>query len=465
MLPKLVRMTTRKLGFHRNAPRFYADSAYLLSAKFAPGSTVEVEFGDGSVTIRLCASPRGKAYTVSSKKGGAIPVIDVNARGLWDALGKVECVRVEVREGLIVLTPAATELLRRTRCRNGRSGDLFVGGGFFTRAAKRAGFKPAWGVELVEKYADVFAENFPEAVTYSMDIAEVPVRELTPVELISVSLTCDLFTNLRNVNRGTRQKRNRAQVPEAQGADSALVFWVAMIVHHCNPATVVFEQAREWRDSASGHMMKFFLERLGYTVEAREVDATEYGELQMRRRTVMVATSDGEVRWPVKSQTERTLGDIFDPDELVEGEWFTRESKAWLFRHWEQQRLKGNGFEGVKVTAESTHVKSITKTYAAQSGDGTVVQHPTDPGRFRWFTLSEIRKLFGVPADHVLNVARTVAVELMGQGVIVPLFQSIIEAATGRAAVYERGRTAQENGAEPPPPPMFAGAEQLGFAY
>lgn len=465
MAAKLVRVTTRKLGLHRHAPRFYADGRYLSRAKFAPGSAVEVEYGRGRVTLRLRPRAGANTRTVSSKKDG-VPVIDVNSRELWDSLGEVETVQVVIREGVIILTPARTEQLRRTRCRNGEAGDLFTGAGFFAKAAEEAGFKHAWGVEMDARFADIYSHNFPDAVMYNLDIAELPIRKLTPVELLTISLTCELFVNLRNVNKGTGRKRNRAQVPEAQGADSALIFWAAMVVYHCNPATVVVEEAREWSESASGHMMKFFLERLGYTVESRVIDATEYGELMPRRRTVMIASSDGEVRWPVKFQTARTLADILDPDELVADRWFTPETKAWLFRHYENQRRKGNGFEAVRVTAESTRVKSITKKYISGSGDGTLVQHPEDPERVRWFTVAEIRRLFGVPPTFdTSNAAPTVVGQALGQGVIVTLFQRIIEAASGRAAVYERGRTAQENGAELPPPPMFAEVDQLAFTY
>jgi hypothetical protein len=147
----------------------------------------------------------------------------------------------------------------------------------------------------------------------------------------------------------------------------------------------------------------------------------------------MVATSDERVYWPQPSRTSRTLGDIFDAPEEVEGEWFDAESKPWFFEHCRKQTKKGNGFEAVRVAADSESVKGVTKRYLSGRGDNTVIEHPTRPGVVRFFTLSELRKLFGVPADFQLP-AKTVAGEIIGQGVIVPLFQKIIEAATGRAA-------------------------------
>lgn len=423
------RVSTATIGHHRGSPRVYIEGDYLLRAGFEPTRLIEARFRQGRVTLRLSENGNRRV----SQKGKGRPVIDINSRVLRDAFGDVQTLQIVVRSGEIILTPLRSEQRRATRCRNGKEGSLFSGGGLFTKAAQLAGFKPGFAVELNPDYAETYERNFPEALMFNMSIADVPVDQLPQVELLTIGIPCELFSNIRTVTRGTGKKRDRSQVPEAQHIDADLTMWAALIIERVNPATVIIEEAKEWIATGAGWMMRYFLQRLGYHVEARVIDAVEFGELMHRRRTVMIATSDGEINWPLASRSSRRLGDIFDTPEEVAGAWFDAKSKAWLFEHFRKQAAKGNGFEAVKVTAESESVKAITKRYLAGQGDGTLIAHETKPGVFRWFSLGEIRRLFGVPQDFILPEAKTRAGEVLGQGVIVTLFKNIIECATGRA--------------------------------
>lgn len=427
--PEFQRVSALKLGEHRGSPRVYIEGEFLIRAGFAPSQLIEARFRKGRVTLRL--SEQGSRRV--SQKGKGRPVIDINSRVLRDAFGDVQTLQIIVRTGEIVLTPLRGERRRADRCRNGKEGAIFAGGGLFTKAAQLAGFKPGFAIELNPDYAEVYERNFPDALMFNMSVADVPLEQLPQVELLTIGIPCELFSNIRTTTRGTGRKRDRSQVPESQHIDADLTMWAALIIERVNPATVIIEEAKEWIATGAGWMMRYFLQRLGYTVEARVIDAVEFGELMHRRRTVMIATSDDRVSWPRAERSSRTLGDIFDAAAEVEGEWFDAESKPWLFEHYRKQAEKGNGFEPVKVTAESEAVKAITKRYLSGQGDGTLVASPTKPGVYRWFTLAEIRRLFGVPQSFILPDAKTRAGEVLGQGVIVTLFKKIIECATGRA--------------------------------
>lgn len=447
------RVSTATIGNHRGSPRVYLEGEYLLSADFLPTKLIEATFRPGRVTLRL--SEQGTRRVSQKAKGR--PVIDINSRALRDAFGDAETLQVIVRSGEIILTPLRTEERRRRRCRNGKEGSLFSGGGLFTKAAQLAGFKPGFAVELNPDYARVYEQNFPDALMFNMSVADVPLDELPEVEILTIGIPCEVFSNLRTTTRGTGQKRDRSQVPEAQHIDADLTMWAALIIERVNPATVIIEEAKEWLNSGAGWMMRHFLTRLGYSVDARVIDAVEYGELMNRRRSVMIATSDTEINWPREERTARRLGDIFDTPEEVEGTWFDADSKAWLFRHWTNQRAKGNGFEAVKVTAESATIKTITKRYLSGQGDGSVIAHDSEPGVCRWFSLAEIRRLFGVPESFILPSAKTTAGEVIAQGVIVTLFQKIIETATGRAEGVRAG--------EPESFELESAAGQLALAF
>lgn len=434
------RFSKAKLGAHKGAPRVYLQGRYLLRADFQPSSQIEATFDRGRVTIRRAA---GGPRVVSSKqkRGEAIPVIDINSRELREAFGDVQTLQVQVTPGEITLTPLRTEAKRRERCRNGYEGSLFSGAGLLTKAAQLAGFRPRFAVELDDARADLYAENFPGSVLFNMSIADVPLEQLAalPVELLNVTPVCGPFSNVRTQTRG-KGRRDRAQVPEAS-PDGDLTMWAAAIIQILNPATIIFEQVPAWLDSGAGQMMRGFLERLGYTVETRIFDGNEYGELQKRTRAVMVAHSDADAfSWPQPNNVTRTLGEFLDPEEAVAGEYFTEESKPWVFAHERGQAERGNNFRTPRLTRADTSVPAITARYFAGQGGNPVVCHPSDPTRFRWLTIAEARRLQGVPPDFYLgDEVKTVAGEAIGEGVNVNLFRRIIATATGREREEARG--------------------------
>lgn len=435
--PDYMRVGALKLGEHRGAPRVWIEGDYLLRAGFAPAQFIEARFRQGRVTLRRAEAGRRRV----SQKGNGRPVIDLNSRVLREAFGDAQTLKVVVKPGEITLTPLRSEERRRTRCRNGKEGAVYAGGGLFTKAAQLAGFKPGFAIEINPAYAAVYERNFPDSLMFNMSVADVPLEELPQVELLTIGIPCELFTNIRTIMRDTRAKRDHRELPEAQHIDADLSVWAALIIERVNPATIIIEEAREWIDTGACWLLRHFLTRLGYTVEARVLDAVDYGELMHRRRTVLIATSEERVSWPVPARSRRTLGDIFDTAAEVAGEWFDATSKRWLFEHWRKQGAKGNGFEAVKVTAASTSVKGVTKRYLSGRGDNTVIAHPERSGVFRFFTLAELRRLFALPTDFILPEAKTLAGEVLGQGVIVSLFQRIIECATGRARAAGRTPT------------------------
>jgi site-specific DNA-cytosine methylase len=169
---------------------------------------------------------------------------------------------------------------------------------------------------------------------------------------------------------------------------------------------------------------------MGYSVEARILDPSEYGELTGRKRAVVLATTDPVVTWPESTPTSRTLGEILHKPDDPACEWFTRETKPWLFDHWEKQTAKGNGFAPPVLTESTTKVPTIKKRYFAQQGDNPVVGHPTNPDLFRWLTVTEVKRLHGVPDDYDLGEAKTVAGEMLGHGVVVGFFRQVVETLT-----------------------------------
>ena len=464
------RFSTTAIGQNKNAPRVWLEGHYLRDAGFTPGCHIVVEFATNKIIIKLAANgPR----VVSSKRQGQIPVVDLNSSAIQTTFGaSVAKLQVHVTPSQITLTPAYSLALRASRCKNGTEGSCFSGGGLLTQAAKQAGYAPAFAIEIDPGYAAIFEANHPEAKMFNLSVEDVPLDALPQVELLSLGIPCTPWSRSRTRDCKTGNKRDRSLPPEAHPL-SDLTVWAALLIHAVNPATVVVEEAPDYLNSSAGYMLRLFLERAGYFVHGAVLDPTLYGEITGRKRTVIVATSEPGFQWPAPDPCTKTFADFADPPEIAEAQYFTPEQKPWLFKHWQTQTAKGNGFAPPQLTNQSTRVPVIRRRYLAQQGDGVVVKHPTREA-YRWLSLAEIRRIHAVPGSYVLDEEQSLtrAGEIIGQGVIVSFFQKIISAARNFATTETispqhqtlLSETTSDNEHQPPTKSNFP-INQLGLAF
>lgn len=406
--------TEATIGEHRGRPRVYLGGKWLLESGFRPGEKISADFDDGELVLRVDADGDRK---VSQKKGD-VPVIDLNTNKLREVFGDVRRVIVRSGDRELVIRASRIEKKKATRVRNGREGSLFAGGGLMTEAARQAGFDPTFAIEISEKYADIFEGNHGGKMM-NVPIEEIELEDLEPVELLTIGLPCEPFSRARDAQRGA------GNICEDHALGD-MVFWALRIIDNLNPATVVIEEAPAFLKSGAGQIAIRALERLGYAVSSKIVNPLEHGELSGRKRAVIIA-SDEPTQWLELEECQRTVGEILD-ESVEPGAWFDRETKSWLFNHWEKQSAKGNGFglRARKLKASDTNVGTIKKRYFNGQGDGQVVTHPKKEGVFRWLTLREVKRLHGVAGDYYLGAAKTTAGEVLGQGVIVSLFARLI---------------------------------------
>jgi DNA (cytosine-5)-methyltransferase 1 len=432
---RLERVATVTIGESRGNPRLWLENQDLARAGFDPGALMTAEFLAGRVILRL--SDAGDRRVSGKKKmGRSIPVIDINSPKLREAFGAVATVEVRFSTGEIVITPERTAEKRATRCRNGKEGSLFSGGGFLSMAAKLAGYTPAWGVEVDEKIAHSYKANHPESTVLVQSVSEVRTEALEPVELLTMGIPCQPFSTARTKSKGAANEKRDRSLPPEEHALGDMVFWALKVIDAMNPATVVVEEVPGFLKAGAGFIFRYALERMGYHVESRVMDPRDYGSLTSRRRAVIVATSDdAAVRWPLEAPVTRTLGDVLEPADAPGLRWWTAEDTTgrWVFAHWAKQSAAGNGFaNGLILTAASTSVPTIKREYFKGMGDQPIVQHPTDPTRFRWLTVTEVRRIMEVPEDYVLPTSAYDAGVLMGNGVLADFFRRVIGAVTGR---------------------------------
>ena len=413
-----TRVNVQKVGTNKGKPRIWLEGKYLQNLGFSGGKKIAVSFDNGKIEI---AEDTTGTRTVSERRNRSI--IDLNTDEIVRAIGTAERVEVECKAGRIVITPAEVEIARVSRAVDNTAGSIFSGGGLMDEAARQAGYETSFGLELNPDYADLWQQNHA-AYMLCGSIDEIPLAKIPHVDLLVGGIPCEPFS----VKRRAADRHATHEHPLAD-----MSFFALMVAKQANPRNIVLEEAPAYLTDPIGIVTQAALRRMGYHVDSRIIEGTEYGSLCVRKRAVIVArTEGGPIPWPCQTTTTRTLGEILLPTDHPACEWFTRETKEWLFDHWEKQRSKGNGFASQILTANTARVPAITKRYFSQQGDGAVIAHPTEPNTYRWLTLVEVKRLMGLPDQYYLGSAKTTAGEIMGQGVLVDVFAKIIRAVTGK---------------------------------
>lgn len=423
-----IRNAVIKLGVNKGTKRIYLQGKWLVDAGFEAGLKFKAFFSDGRLSLQLNDDGERK---VSGKKEGTVPVIDITGDQLAAAFPKHDSLQVECWHGVIEITPAKSIAKKVARVLTSIAIGLFAGGGLMDVAASQAGFHTAAAVEVNPAFAEVWEANH-KGVMYESPIEEVDFHEMAkmigePVGLLTAGRPCEPYSNIRRLDRGGQTKRDKSLPPEAHELGH-LDFYVLQAVDALNPHTVVIENVPNYLDAGSGYMVQGVLRAMGYTVEARVLNSLDFGELQARKRAVIVATTFDQVRWP-DTVTERvTAAKILDqiPDDSLL--WFGEEH--WAPKHWKKQSAKGNGFAPPAITADSDSIPTLKKRYFAGQGDSFVVAHPNRINTWRWLTLDEGRRLMGVPTSYDLGTTKTIAGEVLGQGVVVGMFRRVIESIT-----------------------------------
>lgn len=248
------------------------------------------------------------------------------------------------------------------------------GGGVLTQAASTLGFGPIFANEANDDFATIYDVNHPTAsvhVAGPRDIKWAKMGDHNP-GLLTMTAARDPYVCLR----------------------SACTL---------NPHTIIIEGPQDHLGTSSARVVQKILALMGYSVASRLFDPAEYGEITGCRRSVIAATMHADVQWPAPQRTTRTLGDILEDANSPGLRWLDP---------WEQM---------ARVDATSTWVPQ---------DNPVVCQH----GRYRWLTLDELKRLYGLPDGYHLGRTRATAGEVFVRGSVVGMTSRIIASVTRVAA-------------------------------
>ena len=104
--------------------------------------------------------------------------------------------------------------------------------------------------------------------------SEVPfdaMRAYAPLGLLTLGIPCEPYSQIRTLNRGSQEKRDRNLPPEAH-EHGDMVYFGLRAVEATNPFTVVccvIENVPAFLNSGAGFILQNALRRMGYYVDAK----------------------------------------------------------------------------------------------------------------------------------------------------------------------------------------------------
>jgi len=436
---------TVNLGAHKGAPRLWLEGLFPQRAGFEPGAKYEAIKNDDYVVLRLAED--GKRV-VSSKVTGdrRVPVIDLNSKALLDIFPAGSALRVVMKPGEIVISPLASEKRRQARTQRLVSkltrkeplsvGALAFGGGVLDHAI-HAGLTTA-GVpakltvanEIREDLIDQAAEHNdvfnPDTVALVAPLQEVTFDEramaqVPKVDILTAGLPCSGASVAGKAKRGLSIMEEHPLVGHLVAAAIAFIAKV-------NPSVLVLENVPQYANTASAAILRSSLRDLNYDVHEREFLATEWGDLEKRKRWCLVAVTRGiafdfEAMLP-KPFEVRELSSILEPLEAVADRW--SEMKGLKAKQ-ERDLAAGKGFQMQIYTGSETSINTLTKGITKNRSTDPKIQHPENPDLLRIPTAREHARCKGVPEKLIEGLSQTTAHELLGQGICYSPFKALGE--------------------------------------
>ena len=333
---------------------------------------------------------------------------------------------------------------------------LFSGCGGMDKGFENAGFNRVWANDFDTDAQAVFKLNFGDID--GRDITTVPVEDIPDCDIITAGFPCQPFSNAGN-RRGVYDERGE------------LYLECLRIIESKNPKAVLFENVKGLLSSKhqSGkkliEVIKEDLENIGYNVNYKVVNASDYGVPQNRERMILVALRNDlgkEFQFPSvqKDKSRLTLRNILTiPDDVPN-------QKYWPYSPQAQQMIEqipqggswknipyenlSPRFKRIRDDMKRYHAPNFYRRFSLDEINGTItasaqpencgITHPTENRRY---TIREIARIQTFPDDFLFidETTRDIVAmyKVIGNAVPVRLAEVIAK------AIMQQAFTKEEN--------------------
>ena len=412
-------LTIQKIGRNRDTPRLWIESQRLNALGFTHGMPLQIESSLEKLVLRPAVLGQNH---VSSREvcGGRRPIIDLESSSLLSGLAEYSEVKIIASFERIQVTPSHRAFaIQKSRSLTPpfRVLEVFAGGGTMTAALTgHEKFQVVAGIEIEPAFADEWQTKHPGALLIQSDIRSLHTSEIPACEIVIGGIPCTSHSNLGRAKKGLAGK------PEL-GDSGDLFLPVLALVSERMPAALVFDIVPSFGTSLAGELFVSHLQRLGYHVFTSVLQPnTEWGEIEDRKRWLLVATLDRPFDLSIpKIPCVTPVSAFLDPPDPMRDEAEARRiarTVEGLKAHNARHRQTGHGFEFTVVDGTETRLPTVPKSYH-KINTGPFVQ--TGHG-LRLLRQSEIERIHSVEL-HTQHYAT--AVQMLGQGVLTRIFRSV----------------------------------------
>lgn len=292
--------------------------------------------------------------------------------------------------------------------------DLFAGIGGIRIAFEKQGGKCVFTSEWDKFAQQTYSENFGDIP--SGDITEIHEKDVPNHDILLAGFPCQPFSHA-GLKRGFDDIRG------------TLFFDIARIIKEKKPKMVLLENVKGFASHDKGNTFKVVcstLEKLGYEVHSKVLNAREFGVPQNRERIYIVGidrkrTLQAPFSFPKPPNSPITVGDILE--SRVDPK-YTISDKLWKGhqRRLKEHRAKGNGFGYSLFNASSLYTSTISARYYKDGSEILLEQKGNNP---RKVTPREAARLQGFPDTFKIPVSDAQAYRQFGNSVAVPVVSAI----------------------------------------
>lgn len=291
---------------------------------------------------------------------------------------------------------------------------LFSGCGGMDKGFENAGFHRVWANDFDKDAQAVFRLNLGEID--GRDINQVPVEDIPECDILTAGFPCQPFSNAGS-RRGVYDERGELYIE------------CLRIIESKKPRAVLFENVKGLLSSKhqSGKklidVIKGDLENLGYQVNFKVVNASDYGVPQNRERMILVGLRNDIGKTfefpPVQeNKSKLTLRHILDVPESLPNQTFwpyspqaqgmieqIPEGGSWKNIPYENLSPR---FQRIRDDMKRYHSPNFYRRFSRDEINGTItasaqpencgITHPTQNRRY---TIREIARIQTFPDDFI----------------------------------------------------------------
>lgn len=308
---------------------------------------------------------------------------------------------------------------------------FFAGVGGIDLGFKQAGFETIYANEFDPFAADTFECNYDIKVD-RRDINLVPTEDIPDFDVMLAGFPCQAFS-IAGYRQGFDDEKGRGN----------LFFQLTRIIREKAaidkaPRICFFENVKNLVSHDNGNTFKVIceeLDKLGYKIEQRVMNACEYGNVPQNRERIYVvafrkSADYDKFKMPLPVELTSTIKDVIDFGEEVDEKYYYTPDKCYFYENLTKEALNKNTIYQWRRVYVRENKSNLVPTLTANMGTGghNVPIILTDDGRYRKITPRECFNVQGYPRDFILPEQSNARLyKQAGNSVVVPVIKRIAE--------------------------------------